>query len=427
MTSVNVEKYKWKNYLIVILCVFAISPFFNTVVNTYLICFLAYLFFVAVDRRVKLYDNQIIKILGLFYLLIIIQGFLYNGFSTAALYKPLIIFYLPYLIYNLLGISFIKYFLNVLYFVAIFTLPFWFLQSIIPAFDQFLRQAIDNVLPYSFGSVPRSLLIYTAAWRDDMYYSSLGIYRNSGLFHEPGAYSVFLILGIIINILITGKVFEKKNRVFIFCLFTTLSTTGFITLFVVLIAYLFKVKINIGIKILAVVCFAAISYGVYTSEEFLQEKISTQYSDQTYAAQNNLGKFEGESGRFYAFFISVKLFFQHPIIGRGIVYASSEKASGEMHAEGSYLYGFTGVLATYGILFGFFYLINLFNGFKKIGQFTNQPFLFIISVFIAINMALLTQVFITSTIIVVIFFIGVYSKGVVISNTKVEKNKLQLV
>ncbi len=354
-------------------------------------------------------DNKIAGILIALYVLIAIQGVLFQGFSYAVFYFPLITFYIPYLIYRLSGVTFFTYFNKVLFVMALFTLPLWILQSVYPPFDQFLRVAIELVQPLSWGSVPRSLLFYTAAWTDDIFNASLGIYRNSGFFHEPGAYGVFLALGIATNTLLTGKMFDNKNKVFIACLLTTLSTTAYIVLFIVLSTYLIKVKINPAFKMMVFFSFIIISIQVYQSEEFLQSKIQSQYKDQTYAAQNNFGRSEAYSGRFYAFFTSVNLFMENPVFGRGIVYATSEKASGEMHAEASYTYGFMGVLATYGIFFGIFYLFYFFRGIKRIGLLSRQPAYFIVAIFIAINLSLLTQIFITSTIIVLIFIIGIYS------------------
>lgn len=341
-----------------------------------------------------------------FYILLLIQSILYNGFSYAMLYLPLITFYLPYLILQLMGISFFKYLVNVIYFIAIYTTPLWLLQSLFPAVDSLFRMAADFLLPYSWGSVPRSLLIYTAAWTDEMYYSTLGVFRNSGAFHEPGAYGVFLILAIILNSFFVGTMFNRKNWVFMFCILTTLSTTGFITLFVVLISYLMKIRINWGIKIVTMVVFVFTSLIVYKSEEFLQKKIQVQLEEQTYFAQNKLGRYDPHSGRFYAFFTSYELFKEHPFFGRGIMYVTSEKASGEMHEGGSYTYGFMGILSNYGIFFGLFYMFNLYRGVKLLGIITKQQPVFVIGCFIALNLALLTQVFITTLVVFTLFTLG---------------------
>jgi hypothetical protein len=310
--------------------------------------------------------------------------------------------------------------------IALITTPIWLLQSLIPLFDKVLRLGSELILPYSWGSVPRSLIIYTAAWSDELFNSSFGLYRNSGAFHEPGAYGVFLNLAIVINTFITGKLFDRKNLVFIICLMTTFSTAGYITFFVIIIAYLMQLKINIGIKWFAVISFFLVSFTIYQNEDFLQAKVQEQLADQTYVAKNNLGRYDAHSGRFYAFFTSLNLFQQHPFFGRGILYATSEKASGEMNAEGSYTYGFMGVLSNYGLFFGLLYLFYMYKGFMFLGQITRQNNTFIIGCFIAVNLALMSQVFITSIIIMFFFTVGVYNKGIVKQNIKKIKRDVQL-
>lgn len=397
------------NYLIVILSIMVVNPFFATVTTFYLLIFLAFLFILALTRYVDYYDSRILIILGIVYVLIAVQAILFKGISYAAVYLPLIIFYIPFLIYKLLDISYFSYFVKVMFAIAIITTPFWFLQSFFHPFDQLMSSAIEWAYPLGWGSVPRSLLIYTAAWDPRLFNEGLGIYRNSGLFHEPGAYGVFLSIAIIVNTLMTGRIFENKNKVFIFCLLTTLSTTAFIVIFIFFGAILFKSNFNFLMKAIILSVFIWFSYQTYTNEDFLQSKINTQFEEQTSAADANKGIYTGQSGRFYAFFTSLNNFMQNPLSGRGIIYATSEKATGEMNEGSSYTYGFVGMLATYGILFVILYLINLFRGLKIIGSLSGQSKVIIAAGFLAINLALLTQVFVTSIVVVFIFVIGVYA------------------
>ncbi len=415
------KKQKITNYIMVTMALFAVNPFFGLIQNYYLMFFLFFLLIIATKRNVKYIDFNIFKVLLFAYSLVILQNLLYGEISLATLYVPLIIFYVPFLVFQLLGFSFFSYFVRVLYAIAIFTLVLWALQTFIPAVDEFFRQAIVGILPYSWAATPRSLLIYTAAWSDLIYNESLGVYRNSGLFHEPGAYGIFLVLAIGINFLLTGNMFDRRNKVFLLCTLTTLSTTAYLVLFVIFSVYLFKLNVNWGIKIIAIFAFIFGSFQVYQSGDFLKDKVESQYQDQSYSAKKELGKLEGQSGRFYAFFTSVKLFLDHPFFGRGITYNSSEKASGEMHKDGSYNYGFIGVFSTYGVFFGLFFLINLYRGLKSIATISGQPVFFILGFFIAINLSLLTQVFTLTTIFVLIFTIGVC--GYMPINAKKKENQ----
>jgi hypothetical protein len=396
------------NYFITFIALMAVNPFFNTVTNVYLLIFLLYLLFIAKTRNIKVYNRKIGTAVIFVYILIFLQAFIYGGFSYAAIYFPLILIYVPFLLYSILGLSLLKYFLNIIFYISIITFPIWLLQSLIHPFDMWLQQAIEWVYPYSWSSVPRSLLFYTAAWADTIFNAKIGIYRNSGLFHEPGAYGVFLILGIVVNILLNGKFLDRKNIVFLVCLLTTLSTAAFVGLFFIIAFYLFELKISVFFQAILFLVLLFSSYQVYQNTEFLGEKINSQYEDQTYTAENKLGKYDAQSGRFYAFFTSLNLFLDHPIFGRGIIYASSEKASGEMNTGGSYSYGLTGIFSNYGIIGGLYFLVFMFKGFKRMNL-RNYSSFFLLMIFIVVNLSLQTQIFITTIFFVFIFILGLTS------------------
>lgn len=399
----------FSNYLIVLFTFGAISPFFALASFGYNLIFLIVAFSIAVKRGVRLIDQKIGLLLIFVYSLIAFQCIYYQGFSPAALYKPLFLVYIPFLIYSLMGISYFKYFNKVLFIIAIYTTPLWLLQSLVPAFDHLLRGLSDIVFPVGWDRMPRSLLIYTSAWGDSLFNESLGIYRNTGLFHEPGAYGIILNIGIVTNSLLTGKFWNKKNIFFIFCVLTTLSTAGYIALFITLTAMLYSYRINFFLKILFISIFMFIALQVYTQEEFLKSKVETQYADQTYAAKENYGKDRPQSGRFYAFITASREFLENPFFGRGIIEKTSKKATGEMHESAAYGYGFMGVFMIFGFPFGIYYMICMYRGFRRIGNISRQKNLFVVATFIAINLALLSQVFVMITIVFILVIIGLYS------------------
>ncbi len=264
----------------------------------------------------------------------------------------------------------------------------------------------DKVQEWGIGT--KSLFFYTPAWDDRLFNDRLGFYRNSGLFHEPGGYGVLLILAIVANTLINRKKFDKINIILMFCLITTLSTVGYMALFVILSVFLLNSKTNLLVKGITILLFFIVSYKVYQTEEFLQSKIEYQYEDQLEAVENNIGKSAPQSGRIYAFYTSLNFFMQNPIFGRGIINATGEKAKGEMHVDAQYGYGFIGILATYGLFFGLYFFYGFYKGIQRmaIGNIhSNRLTLFF---FIAINLTLLTQVFTTTIFFVFIVVLGVY-------------------
>jgi len=402
---------EYTDYIIVLLSLFSVSPFFSMIANTFLQMLLVFIVWIRLLRGGIFFDYKINLTLFFVFILLAMQSVLSGGFSYAFLYTPFVIFYIPYLIYKLLGLNYFKYFIKVMYFIAIYTFVIWLMQCFIPTFDEYLQKLIVLAMPYSWSPVPRSLLIYTAAWGDSVYNNTLGIYRNSGIFHEPGAYGVFLCFSFVINYLLTGKLFDKKNKVFLLCTLSTLSTTAYLVIFVFLLFYLFSSKQNPALKIMGLLIFLIISVTIYESTDFLKEKVESQYMDQKVAADNNVGRNEAKSGRFYAFFTSLKLFFEHPIFGRGVIYGTSEKATGEMHKEGTYSYGFIGLLSTYGFFFGLYYLVYFYQGLNFLSKKYRVVQTMLIGIFIGIQLSLSSQFFILSIPFVMLFILGSQSSN----------------
>lgn len=400
------QSQRMTNYFIAIYTIALISPFFSLLQKSMVLYFLVFLVFIAFKRGVKLLEVKIFVLLLFVYFLIFLQNVLYSGMSYASLYLPLRIFYIPYLIYRILGIRFLLYLQQVIFVSALYTFPLWLMQSLIPSFDALLQTLIVQVLPFSWSVVPRSLLFYTAAWGEGVFNTTLGIYRNSGVFHEPGAYGVFLILAIVINTWFSKNLYSKRNLFLMLVLLTTLSTTAYIVLFIVVLSDLIAKKINPALKVVSVMLFLFGAIQVYQSGDFLQEKVNNQFEDQIQAAELNVGKTEAKSGRFYAFFTSLQLFSEHPVFGRGIVYSSSEKASGEMHKDGSFAYGITGIMSTYGIIFTVLFVVAFYTGMKCVGSISQIPPVMQVFIFIGVNLSILTQIFILAVPFVFLFIVG---------------------
>lgn len=407
----NKVRLSFIEYFISFIGLMSVNPFFGTVVNLYMIFFLFILLIIALHRKTTIIDKRIVVILGFAYLLIFIQYFIFGGFSLAGFYLPLSVFYIPFLIYKLIGIKFIYAFLDIMYAIVIFTTPLWLLQSTIPGIDSIFQSAIQIVFPYSFASVPRSLLLFTPAWSDIVFYAGFGIYRNSGLFHEPGAYGVFLVLALVLNTLIGYKLSSKRSIFFLFAAFTTVSTTAYLVLFIFLGTILLKSRANLFLKTFFIFIFFIFSFQLFSNQEFLKEKIIDQYQNQLYAVDFNLGIYSGQSGRFFAFLISMDNFLKYPLTGRGILFATSEKATGEMHIDTSYSYGFMGFFATYGFIFGILYMVLFWRGFLFIEKNFQSDKPLALTGFIVLNLALLTQVFFTSIPIVFLSILGLMANN----------------
>lgn len=408
----ELRKRNFLDYFIVLFAFASVHPFFGLIGNTLMFFFVLFLIAVTIFKKDLLINKKIILVIIIFYLLIVIQAFIYKGFTRVGLVLPLNIILIPYLIYRIMGLKFLLYSSRIVFWITAITLPIWFMQSLSDQFDLLIGSVIRDVFPYSWSSTPRTMLIYTSdvTSHSHIKHETFNVYRNSGVFHEPGAYGVFLVFSIIINHIFHRKLFSRVNIVLLFALLTTFSTAAYISIFTYILFVLLASKTQLSIKIALMACFIIFGLYLYNTQDFLKEKVNHQYESQYIAAETNAGSRIGQSGRFFALFTSLKLFMQHPLFGRGIIDATGEIESGLMHKDAAYKYGITGFLSTYGIFFGLFFLIIQFLGYRFFFKIKGYGRLLALGAFLSINMELQTQTFFLVPFFVFFFIIGLSYK-----------------
>ena len=197
--------------------------------------------------------------------------------------------------------------------MAFISLPFFLLQavaynSIYPAL--YKLQGILKI-PY-FGDMEyTNVIVYTM---------NKGILRNCGFAWEPGAFSNFLVLGIIINL--ARNKFNFNNKAFwilLIALVLTFSTAGYLAFAFVIIWYMFNVNLNKKMLLIPV----AVVLVIYVSTlPFMTEKIITLSADPAIQL-NRLISHSYETnrryslGRFSGFLLDLENFKNNPIIGYG--------------------------------------------------------------------------------------------------------------
>jgi hypothetical protein len=345
----------------------------------------------------KILNQKIFRILTAVWILIILQFIIYGGgFTPAMLYKPVWIFYTPFLVFTLMGIKYFKYLFNVIYFIAIYTSIIYLLQTFYPPFNDWLLEVFEVVFPYSWADWPRTILIYSAP-REAGYL----FMRNSGIYHEPGAYSIYLMYAILINTYFTKRAFHPKNIFLSIVLLSTFSTTGYIMLLFFYSYAVLTLNINLVLKPIFITFMTITVIDVYQNTEFLKEKVEAHYSTQLKSVEQDK---LNQRGRFYAFGMSVKSFISNPITGRGIISALEY----DVGKRGSFGYGFAGLFAMYGIFFSLFYMWFFYKGFLVMSWFNTLPKYYALAAFITINMGLLTQVFFLHTPFIYFYLIGLF-------------------
>lgn len=229
------------------------------------------------------------------------QTFIFGKFEIDLFLSLIIRFMIPYFVIRLLEEKFFKYYVNVLYFFCIISLIL-FLPSQVLSFYNSLVLKIGNVLNLDLYPHRQSFIIYSI---------DSGHSRNAGPFWEAGAFSIFVLLAIIFNYFNDRTLFSKKNIVFIVSTITTFSTAGYLSLIFLVFMYLTYISKRQS-KFYVMILFSAIFAYIFFSSDFLYEKISSQYEQQTNAVDqiNNLGRFQSA-------LLDFRDISQYPIFGRG--------------------------------------------------------------------------------------------------------------
>jgi len=410
----NKTKHRLNYFIIIVILAFCDSPFFVFGKKNLGIIVILFLFLFAIIRRKKLITTQVSLVILSVWLLLLIQWQIFGGLNLQSMAIPIWNIYMPYLVYTILGLSFFNYLLNTVYFVSIYTSVIWLLQSTIPGVNSFIARLMEIVYPYSWADWPRTIFVYSMPRKSGYF-----LLRNSGAFHEPGAFSIYLILAIIINTIYTKNGFDKKNVIMFLIILTTFSTTGYILMFILIAFFIVKKRINILLKLLIILVAISISVFSYRSAMFLEEKIESQYITQTEAVEEgDIGR-----GRFFSFLISWKIFKENIVFGKGI---SNVNPILEGKQIATISYGFMGILARYGILWMVFYMFVFYKGIQKLHTLYSVPKYYGIVFYIVLHLSLSTQAFFYDIPFVFFFIIGLnlselrikYYKSIFFSDNK---------
>lgn len=204
---------------------------------------------------------------------------------------------------------------SALFQLCIIGLILWIIQLVKPVSIELLVRSLNFSKPYggdyANNTVSANMIVYTLSSDVNSDSSFYFIKRNPGFAWEPGAFSSMICLGIFCNILRTNFRFYRNFPllVFLVALFSTQSTTGFMTLFIMLIVWILVNKKYVWTIIVIPLLFAAFSL------PFLRDKIIMEYQS---LETINISQIHGGSlSRTFSFILDFQEFLRHPIIGLG--------------------------------------------------------------------------------------------------------------
>ena len=385
------------NYILVIMILFisakasilAISPIF--VLSSFMFTTSIFIFFnYKVDKLFIFFTVAYFLISFIYFLKFEYVDILY------IFYYYLLLCY-AYMTIKIVKFDFFKIFHNIVYSLALLSIPLFLLQLIMfdSIFD-FIGIIQNSISPLAFkNEVFASNFLFTID-------KTGAIYRNSGFAWEPKGFSNFLILAMIINTNINNFKLNKKLIVLIVALMTTFSTVGDIILFTGFSGYL-AVNKKIGFNL--IIPLVIIVSGIFiSSSDFIYKKILNEIYTMDEQADMVYDKryFKSRSlGRFGSLLVDYKDFIKHPILGYGIHRKDTDFK--QLRTQAKYsdtklvrVNGFSDRLATFGIVGIIFYIAAIFKGFKNYFNFyNNKGSFFILIIFLMIEFAtnLLTDPF----------------------------------
>lgn len=192
-----------------------------------------------IRRKIKFIKRQFLIVLFIFSSIVLWQGVSFDYYSKSSIGFLLNIF-IAFASVNAVS-RFPFLYIKVLYFTTITGLIIYIFDNLLLINGVNVRNALESLIVAGSVTPRYSIFIYT--FQDGEH-----LHRNSCLFWEPGVYSGYLLLGLIIISLIREEIepsiLKRYFAVFIISLFSTMSTTGYLVMPFTLLLFLKRVNTN---------------------------------------------------------------------------------------------------------------------------------------------------------------------------------------
>lgn len=327
-------------YIIPTILIIGISgiPFFMS--DSFLIFTLIYFSVILGNNKKSKISLRSILIISFFAILFLIQFFIFENFSSSTFVGVLLRIFLGLCYFKILGLRFLFYWSKVNYFIIISSLIIYITINLFPEAHRVLFDlAYQNTGDWIDT---KTIFIYQFSPISELY-------RNIGPFWEPGAYSFFLALSLYFNLFLKRDSLSS-NWIIIVTLLSTVSTTGYIALALILFYYV-VLRSNIKLLILPIFLFGILNF--YLSSEILNDKIAIQLSE-----LENSKVVSGES-RFVSFVRDIDDIKSNFFFGTGFFLKNRFNSSPYRTNSNS---NFTNMIVSLGFLGSVFYFGLLYKG-----------------------------------------------------------------
>jgi len=301
-------------YFLVIFCLFFTAKANSLELSNYLfyVSIIAILLYLeALKKRSIPITKQLIVILFLITAFTFIQFLVFGRLTLGFLFDRFMLIIATYIVTKITKLEFFKILEEILYKLAVISLPLYVLQLINFNFLQFMIVKVQSVIPFLVENPNHSNIFI---WG----YQTQALSRNQGFMWEPGAFAAILLVGILINLIFNNFSLNKKLVFMLIALLTTLSTMGYIGLFVLLIFYLYNKRMKYFVISLPIILVIS---AIVINLPFMRNKIIDEYNNvdnKIYDVYNeNRSKDMMSLGRMASFKVDIIDMMQSPIFGLG--------------------------------------------------------------------------------------------------------------
>ena len=353
------------NYIVTLLFLLLASKS-NILSSSNMLWFLVLLSFFFVALKFNALTKKELRIFGgfsvAFFAFILIRNVLFNSLPMPFLVSD-VLFLFKFLLLCFLFVAILKHevsqnIVKVMTDLTLVSFFFFAFQLMIgPAFYDLIK-----MLHLTPGEPPSEIfsncLIFT-------YTKELHDYRNSGFVWEPGGFGCFLIISLMLNLFINRFTFDRSSIILIIGVITTVSTTAYLALLIILfMVYRFRHrKINFGVLLMIPVLVL-----IMIKTPFIGNKIVALYSSDMDKLENiehlshYYDKIEMQMrlNRFASITYIYNLFKYKLILGVSNMYDELMNKVYSVNISN----GIMDFMAKYG-LFGFVYLMSCYAKFCK--------------------------------------------------------------
>lgn len=398
---VTTNKYvEFTNYFIVCLLIGASgSPYFYTS-NIMMVIISIFTTLVFLKRGIY-FDTRALTIMAPFFIVEILQVVFIKQFVLGSMLVMYFKLFLAFFAVSLCGGKFTRYYSNIMFWIVIISFIFYVPAALSHSFFSLFYDRICAYFPAPFSGPANdyyetlpTIIVFT------FHPVIQEMFRNPGPFWEPGAFVIFIIIAIIIDIIEEKHFWSKRNIVFIIGIVTTLSTTGYVAFFLLLMFYNF-VTGNIIKNFFVLVIAIPVGVGLFYNLDFMHKKFQGEMNeegDTTTRLGSGMADFED--------------FINSPIIGwgRGEMRYGGRKFtffSREQHRNN----GLLSLMATYGIVVTGSLLYNYYKSYRKMCVANSYfPIFAYVAFFITILMSLGETIFQYPFFLSLMFIHLVYTK-----------------